>query len=102
MLRISISVSRIAAMLLKTIQVRCEKSDLAEFALSPEPIIKLAAWQTPALEIDFVSAAPDLVVIRLAVRSSIFCARLNGSCVKLQGLTSPALRCHTQALSFGS
>jgi hypothetical protein len=83
-------------MLLKTIPVLCEKSDLSEFALGPEPIIKLAAWETPALEIDFVSAAADLVVIRLVVRGSISCARLIGSCVKFQSLTSPALRCHTQ------
>jgi len=33
-------------MLLKTIPVLCEKSDLAEFALSPEPIIKFVAWET--------------------------------------------------------
>ena len=85
--------------LLKTIPVLCEKGDLAEFALGPEPIIKLASWETAALEIDFVSAAPDLVVIRLVVRSNIFCVRLNGSWVKLQSLISFALRCHTRNLS---
>ena len=83
-------------MLLKTIPVLCEKSDLAEFALSPEPIIKFAAWETAALEINFISAAPDLVVIRLVVRGGIFRARLNGFCVELQNFTSPAPRCHTQ------
>ena len=69
-------------MLLKTIPVWREKSDLAEFALSPKPIIKFAAWETAALEINFISAAPDLVVIRLAVRGGIFPARLNGFCVE--------------------
>jgi hypothetical protein len=87
-------------MLLKTIPVLCEKSDLAEFALSPEPIIKFAAWQTSALEIDFISAAPDLVVIRLVIRSGISRAGLVGFCVEFQTLTSPALRCHTQDLSL--
>jgi hypothetical protein len=51
---------------------------LSEFALGPEPIIKFAAWETAALEIDFISAAPDLSVIRLLIRSGIFCARLIG------------------------
>jgi len=49
--------------LLKTIPVLCEKGDLAEFALGPEPIIKLASWETAALEMDFVRSAPDLVGI---------------------------------------
>jgi hypothetical protein len=68
-------------MLLKAIPVLGEQSDLAEFALGPEPIIKLAAWETAALEVDFVSTAPDLVVI-------------------LQSLISLAFRCHAQALPF--
>jgi hypothetical protein len=87
-------------MLLKTIPVLCEKSDLSEFALGPEPIIKFAAWETAALEIDFISAAPDLVVIWLVIRSGIFCARPVGFCVEFQNLTSPALRCHIQPFPF--
>jgi len=79
-------------MLLKTIPVWCEKSDLREFALGPEPIIKFAAWETAALEIDFISAAPDLSVIR----SGICCARLIAFRVEFQNLTSPALRWHAQ------
>jgi hypothetical protein len=51
---------------------------LSEFALGPEPIIKFAAWETAALEIDFIGAAPDPSVIRLLIRSGIFCARLIG------------------------
>jgi hypothetical protein len=89
-------------MLLKTIPVLCEKSDLAEFALSPKPIIKFAASETAALEINFISAAPDLVVIRFVVRSGIFRARLNGFCVEFQNFTSPALRSHAQDLSLAS
>ena len=92
----SISVSRIAAMLLKTIPVCCETSDVSEFALGPEPIIKFAASETAALAIDFISAAPDLVVIRFVIGSGIFCARLIGFCVEFQNLTSPALRWHAQ------
>jgi hypothetical protein len=84
----------------KTIPVLCENSGLPEFPLGPEPIIKFAAWETAALEIDFISAAPDVVVIRFMIRSGIFCARLTGSCVELENLTSPALRCHIQALSL--
>jgi hypothetical protein len=85
---------------LKTIPVLCEKSDLSEFALGPEPILKFAAWETATLEIDFISAAPDIVVIQLAIRSGIFSARLVGFRVEFQNLTSPALRCHTQPLPF--
>ena len=59
--------------------------------LGPEPILKFAAWETAALEIDFISAAPDLVVIRSGI-----CARLLGFCVEFENLTSPALRCHTR------
>ena len=76
-------------MLLKTIPVCCEKSD-------PQPIIKFAASETAALEIDFISAAPDLVVIRFVIGSGIFCARLIGFCVEFENLTSPALRWPTQ------
>jgi hypothetical protein len=88
--------------LLKTIPVLCEKGDLAEFALGPEPIIKLASWETAALEIDFVSAAPDLVGIGLVICRSIFCVRLSGCCVKLQSLISLALRGHIRNLSCRS
>jgi hypothetical protein len=34
-----------------------------EFAFSLEPILKLMPWQAAALLINFISAAPDLVVI---------------------------------------
>lgn len=67
---------------LKTIPVLCEKSDLSEFALGPEPIIKFAAWEAATLEINFISAAPDLVVFRFEIRCGTFCARLIGSCVE--------------------
>jgi hypothetical protein len=62
--------------------------------LSPEPIIKFAAWETAAREIDFISAAPDLAVIRSGI-----CARLLDFFVEFENLTSPSLRCHTQNLS---
>src|SRR5260370_30404569 len=96
----SISVSRIAVIpLLETIRVLREESDIMEFALGLEPIIKLAAWETTTLEVDFVSAAPDLVVIRRAVRRILY-VRLNGFCVNLRSLISLALRCHSGDLSF--
>jgi hypothetical protein len=72
------------------------KEQLSEFVLGPEPIIKFAAWETAALEIDFISAAPDLAVIGFVIRSGIFCTRLIGFCVEFGNLASPALRCHTQ------
>jgi hypothetical protein len=40
-------------MLPKTMPVSCEKSDLAEFALSPKPIIKFAARETAASRDEF-------------------------------------------------
>jgi hypothetical protein len=73
-----------------------------EFAFGLEPILKLTPWQAAALQINFVSAAPDLVVIWCVVCSGIFCVRLNGACVKLQSLISLAFQGHTRVLSFRS
>jgi hypothetical protein len=55
-----------------------------EFAFGLEPILKLTPWQAAALQIDFVSATPDVVVIYCVVCRSIFCVRLNRACAKLQ------------------
>jgi len=76
-----------------------EESGLAEFALGLQPIIKVAAWDTAPFKIDFVSAQPDLVVVRCLVRR-IFCVRLNGICVNFQSVIPLALRCHSGDLSW--
>src|SRR6266478_8020415 len=71
-----------------------------KFAFGLEPVLKLSTWEAAALKIDFVSAAPDLVVIQCVVCRTGFCARLNRACVKLQSLVSLALQCHTRVPSF--
>ena len=71
-----------------------------EFAFRLEPILKLTSWQAAALLVNFVSAAPDLVVILCVVCRGIFCVRRNGACVKLQILISLGIQCHTQVPSF--
>ena len=68
---------------LKTIPASFEKSDLLEFAFGPEPIIKLIAWETVTLKIDFICAAPDFFVTWRVVCRSMLCVRLNGTCVNL-------------------
>jgi hypothetical protein len=88
------------ALLLKTIPASFEKSDLLELTFSPEPIIKLIAWQAVTLKINFICAAPDFFVTWRVVCRSIFCVRRNGACVKLQSLISLAFQCHTRVLSF--
>jgi len=57
--------------LLKTIPVLFEKSDLLELAFCPQPIIKLIAWETVALNIDFIGAAPDFLMTWCVVCRSI-------------------------------
>jgi hypothetical protein len=96
----SISAPRVeVALLLKTIPASSEKSDLLEFTFGPEPIIKLIAGEAVTLKIDFICAAPDLVVIWCVVCRSTFCVGLNGAFVKLQNLNSLAFRCHVHSLS---
>ena len=88
--------------LLKTIPASFEKCDLLDFAFGPVPIIKLIAWEAATLKIDFVCTAPDFFVTWCVVSRSIFCLRLNGTCVGLQSLASFAFQCHTRVLSFRS
>src|SRR3979411_431165 len=59
-----------------------------DFALGLEPVLKLLAREAAALERDFVSATPDLVVIWCVVGRNVVCVRLNSVCVKPQSLTS--------------
>jgi len=59
MRRISISVLGVSATPLKTIPALLEESDLFEFTLGPEPIIKLIAWEAVTLKINLISASSD-------------------------------------------
>jgi hypothetical protein len=54
-----------------TIPTSFEKSDLLEFAFSPEPIIKRVAWETVALKIDFIGATPDFFTTWCVICRSI-------------------------------
>jgi hypothetical protein len=70
--RISIPVFGVGAtLLLKTIPASFEKSDLLEFTFSPEPIIKRISWETVALKIDFIGAAPDFFMTWCVICRSI-------------------------------
>src|SRR6202040_2313265 len=71
-----------------------------EFVFSLEPIVKLTPWQAAALLVNFVSAAPDLVVILSVVCRGIFCVRRNGAYVKLHILIALGIQCHSLVLSF--
>jgi hypothetical protein len=70
-------------LVLKTIPVSCEEGDLLEFTFGPEPIIKLIAWETIPLKIDFICAAPDFLVTWCVVCRSILGVRPNRACVVL-------------------
>jgi hypothetical protein len=53
----SISVFGVSAMPpLKTIPALFEESDLLEFTLGPEPIIKRIAWEAVTLKINLIGA----------------------------------------------
>jgi hypothetical protein len=71
----------------KAIPASCENSRPLELVFGLELILKLTPGQAAAFQINFVSASADLAVIYRVVRRGIFCASLNGACVKLQGLT---------------
>jgi len=80
----SISVFGVSAMPpLKTIPSLFEESDLLEFALGPEPIIKLIAWEAVTLKINLIGALSDFFMAWRVVRGNILCLRLNGTCVML-------------------
>src|ERR1700686_5182974 len=92
----SIPVSRVRAISLpKAIPVWCETSRVLDLVFGLEPILKLTPRQAAALQINFVSASPDLAVIYCVVCRGIFCAMLNGACVTLQSVTFLSFRCHT-------
>jgi hypothetical protein len=94
----SIPVSEVRAISsLKAIPVSFEKSRLLELVFGLEPILKLTPRQAAALQINFVGASPDLAVNYCVVHRGIFCARLNGACVKLQSLTFLVFRSHTSS-----
>ena len=71
-----------------------------QFAFSLEPIFKFTARQAAVLLINFVSTAPDVLVIERVVSRAIFDARLNGAFVKFQILISLAFQGHTCVLSL--
>src|ERR1700730_5940630 len=87
-------------LLLKTIPVSFEKSDLLKFTFGPEPIIKRIAWEAVTLKIDFIGAVANSFVTWFLVCRSILCVRLNGTCVMFQSHISLAFQCHTRALAF--
>jgi hypothetical protein len=57
----SIPVSEVRAMSL--LKISCETSRAFEFTFSLEPVFKLIPRKATTLQINFVSASPDLVVI---------------------------------------
>jgi hypothetical protein len=62
--RMSIPISGVRAIsLLKAIPVSCENSRPLELVFGLEPILKLTPWQAAAFQINFVSAASDLVAV---------------------------------------
>jgi hypothetical protein len=69
--------------LLNTIPVSCEKSDLLEFALGPEPIVKLIAWEVATLKIDFKCATPDFFLTWYVAYGCLVCLMLERYCVNL-------------------
>src|SRR5260370_19384495 len=75
---------------------------MLEFAFGLQPIVKLIAREAATLKIDFIGAVPDFFATWRMVCGSVFCARLNGACVRLQSLIFLAftLQCHTRVLSF--
>src|SRR3981189_754957 len=55
-----------------------------DFSLSLEPVLKLLAREAATLQINFVSATPNLVVIWCAAFRNTVRMRRDGVCVKLQ------------------
>src|SRR6202030_3313095 len=67
-----------------------------EFAFGLEPILKFVPGQAATLQINLVSAAPDVVMIGNVVCRNIFCARPTGACVTLQSPISFFFKSHTE------
>jgi len=99
MRRISISVLGVSATPLKTIPALLEESDLFEFTLGPEPIIKLIAWEAVTLKINLISASSDFFVAWRVICRNFFYLRLIGTGVMPQSHISPVFRCHSRSLS---
>jgi len=99
MRRISISVLGVSATPLKTIPALLEESDLIEFTLGPEPIIKFIAWEAITLKINLISASSDFFAAWCVVSRNFFYLRLIGTGVMPQSHISPVFRSHTRVLS---
>jgi hypothetical protein len=66
----------------EAIPTSCIQRDPFEFALGPQPIVKLVAGTRSTLEIDLVGAALDLVVSGSLARRGVF-PLLSGFCLTL-------------------
>jgi threonine dehydrogenase-like Zn-dependent dehydrogenase len=67
---------------LNAIPVSYKESDLLEFALGPQPILKLIAREAATLKIDFIGATPDFFVTGCGPRGCLFCQALKRCCAK--------------------